>query len=175
MNGHGVSINPCILHPKSRGKVTLRGTAPQEPIVFTGNNLTGQEDVDALARGIKLSRRIRGAPSMRALGFRELSPGDGDKSAADLEQHARSIAKTVYHPAGTCKMGTDAMAVVDSILRVIGVPRLRHRRCLDHANTGERQYQRALHYDRGTLCRFRFELEASQGDPSSQRGSNAPV
>jgi choline dehydrogenase-like flavoprotein len=62
---------------------------------------------------------------MRSLGFRELAPGEGDKSDLELEQHARALAKTVYHPAGTCKMGNDDMAVVDNRLRVIGVPRLR--------------------------------------------------
>jgi choline dehydrogenase len=125
MEGHGVSINPCILRPLSRGKVSLRSAAPDDPIVFTGNNLTSQEDVDTLVRGIKLGRSILKAPSMRALGFRELAPGDGEKSDGELEQHARSIAKTVYHPAGTCKMGIDTNAVVDTKLRVIGVPRLR--------------------------------------------------
>ncbi|WP_292327451.1 GMC family oxidoreductase [Mesorhizobium sp.] len=125
MDGHGVSINPCILRPVSRGKVSLRSREASNPIVFVGNNLTCQEDVDTLVRGLKLARRILAAPSMQALEFRELAPGDGDKSDIELEQHARSFAKTVYHPAGTCKMGRDAMAVVDNKLRVIGVPRLR--------------------------------------------------
>ncbi|MBZ9719666.1 GMC family oxidoreductase N-terminal domain-containing protein [Mesorhizobium sp. AD1-1] len=125
MAGHGVSINPCILRPASRGKVSLRSRDAGDPIVFVGNNLTQQDDLDTLVRGLKLARRILGAPSMRALGFRELAPGDGDRSNAELERHARSFAKTVYHPAGTCKMGTDDMAVVDNRLRVIGVPRLR--------------------------------------------------
>ncbi|WP_217578696.1 GMC family oxidoreductase [Mesorhizobium sp. GbtcB19] len=125
MDGHGVSINPCILRPASRGKVSLRSREASDPIVFVGNNLTSREDVDTLVRGLKLARTILAAPSMRALGFRELAPGEGDRTDADLENHARSLAKTVYHPAGTCKMGADEMAVVDSKLRVIGVPRLR--------------------------------------------------
>jgi choline dehydrogenase-like flavoprotein len=125
MDGHGVSINPCILRPVSRGKVSLRSREAGDPIVFVGNNLARQEDVDTLVRGVKLARRILAAPSMRSLGFRELAPGEGDKSDLELEQHARALAKTVYHPAGTCKMGNDDMAVVDNRLRVIGVPRLR--------------------------------------------------
>lgn len=125
MDGHGVSINPCILRPASRGKVSLRSRDSDDPIMFVGNNLTHNEDIDTLVRGLKLARQILAAPSMRALGFRELAPGDGDRSDAELEQHARAFAKTVYHPAGTCKMGIDDMAVVDSRLRVIGVPRLR--------------------------------------------------
>lgn len=125
MDGHGVSINPCILRPVSRGKISLRSREAADPIVFVANNLSRREDVDTLVRGLKIARRILAAPSMRALGFRELAPGDGDRSDAELEQHARSLAKTVYHPAGTCKMGKDDMAVVDNRLRVIGVPRLR--------------------------------------------------
>ncbi|MGN8019805.1 GMC family oxidoreductase [Phyllobacterium sp. 22229] len=125
MEGHGVSINPCILRPLSRGKVSLRSSDPQDPIVLIGNNLTHQDDVDTLVRGIRLARRILAAPSMRALGFREFLPGPGAESDTQLVQHARSMAKTVYHPAGTCKMGNDSLAVVDNRLRVIGVPRLR--------------------------------------------------
>ncbi|KQU88104.1 GMC family oxidoreductase [Ensifer sp. Root31] len=125
MDGHGVSINPCILRPEARGKVLLRTSKAQDPIIFVGNNLTSKADVDTLVRGIKLGRRILAAPAMKALGFRELAPGDDAQSDEALENHARSIAKTVYHPSGTCKMGRDAMAVVDNQLRVIGVPRLR--------------------------------------------------
>ena len=123
MEGHGVSINPCILRPVSRGKVTLRSAKPQDVIRFIGNNLTAPEDVDTLLRGVKLARAILAAPSMRALGFSELTPGE----VADTEMvsYIRSMAKTVYHPAGTCRMGNDPLAVVDDQLRVRGIPRLR--------------------------------------------------
>ncbi|WLR95764.1 GMC family oxidoreductase [Shinella zoogloeoides] len=125
MEGHGVSINPCILRPVSRGKVSLRSDRAEDPIHFVGNNLVAQEDVDTLVRGIKLSREILAAPAMKALGFRELAPGDDNSSDADFEAHARANAKTVYHPAGTCRMGRDKLSVVDSRLRVQGIPRLR--------------------------------------------------
>lgn len=125
MDGHGVSINPCILRPEARGKVSLRSSRAEDPILFIGNNLTKQADIDTLVRGIKLGRRILAAPAMTALGFRELAPGEAAQSDEAIEKHARSIAKTVYHPSGTAKMGRDEMAVVDSQLRVIGVPRLR--------------------------------------------------
>lgn len=125
MEGHGVSINPCILRPEARGKVSLRSSDARDPIMFFGNNLNNQADVETLIRGVKLGRKILAAPAMKALGFRELAPGDDAQSDAALEKHVRSIAKTVYHPSGTAKMGRDGMAVVDSQLRVIGVPRLR--------------------------------------------------
>jgi choline dehydrogenase-like flavoprotein len=125
MDGHGVSINPCILRPEARGTVSLRSGRYEDPIVFIGNNLTKQEDIDTLVRGIKLGRKILASPAMKALGFRELAPGDSAQSDEAIERHARSIAKTVYHPSGTAKMGRDVMSVVDRHLRVIGVPRLR--------------------------------------------------
>lgn len=125
MDGHGVSINPCILRPVSRGKVSLRSDRAEDAVHFVGNNLVAQEDVDTLVRGIKLSREILAAPAMKALGFREFAPGHEASSDTDLESHARANAKTVYHPAGTCKMGRDLLAVVDNRLRVQGVPRLR--------------------------------------------------
>ena len=125
MDGHGVSINPCILRPEARGRVSLRSSKVDDPIVFVGNNLTKKADVDTLVRGIKLGRKILAAPAMKALGFRELGPGDAAQSDEAIEKYGRSIAKTVYHPSGTAKMGCDEMAVVDSQLRIIGVPRLR--------------------------------------------------
>src|SRR5690606_34505833 len=70
MEGHGVSINPCILRPVSRGKVSLRSNRVEDPIHFVGNNLVAREDVDTLVRGIRLSREILAAPAMKALGFR---------------------------------------------------------------------------------------------------------
>lgn len=126
MGQHGVSINPCVLRPGSRGQVTLRSADPAAPIVFVGNNLTTRDDVDTLIRGIQAARRTLRAPAMRALGFTELAPGASDDlSDAEIERHARLNAKTVYHPSGTCKMGQDALAVVDPKLRVHGVQGLR--------------------------------------------------
>jgi choline dehydrogenase len=126
MGRHGVSINPCVLRPTSRGKISLRSGDPSDTVVFVGNNLTTRDDVDTLVRGIKASRRILRSPSMRDLGFTEMAPGpEEDLSDEALERHARAYAKTVYHPSGTCKMGRDPMAVVDPALKVIGVERLR--------------------------------------------------
>ncbi len=126
MREHGITINPCVLRPTSRGKVSLRSAAPSDPVVLAANNLTTPEDVATLVRGIKACRRILRSDSLRALGFSEMSPGGADELSDEaLARHGRAVAKTVYHPSGTCKMGSDAMAVVDSQLRVIGLRRLR--------------------------------------------------
>ncbi len=126
MGKHGVTINPCVLRPSSRGRVTLRDRNPTIPAKLHANNLTTEEDVATLVRGIQACRLILRSDSMRALGMTEMAPGGGeDLSFEALAKHGRAVAKTVYHPTGTCKMGTDAMAVVDTQLRVIGVQRLR--------------------------------------------------
>lgn len=126
MSRHGMSINPCILRPSARGKVTLRSSKPDDPIRLSANSLGTREDVDTLVRGLEVARRILRSPALKALGFSEMAPEPGEAADREaLETYARQNAKTVYHPSGTCKMGDDDMAVVDPQLRVIGVPRLR--------------------------------------------------
>ena len=126
MGQHGVSVNPCILRPTSRGKVSLRSANPADPIVFDAGALATEDDCETLVRGVRLAQRILRAPAMRALQFSELAPAlvdDADDKA--MRAYVRTVVKTVYHPAGTCRMGRDEQAVVDQRLRVIGVPRLR--------------------------------------------------
>lgn len=123
---HGVSVNPCVLRPASRGSVRLRSRNGADPIVLNANVLSAREDMDTLIRGVKLGRKIFRAPAFANILEQELTPGGPDDLPdAAIEDHIRTVAKTVYHPAGTCKMGTDDMAVVDTQLRVRGVPRLR--------------------------------------------------
>lgn len=124
--GHGMSLNPCFLRPKSRGTVKLRSADPNEPILLDPNFLAEQDDVDTLVRGVKLARRILRQPSLQKLIERELLPSEAETlSDAQIEDHVRRYAKTVYHPSGTCRMGEDDEAVVDSQLRVRGIGRLR--------------------------------------------------
>ncbi|MGC4029774.1 MAG: GMC family oxidoreductase N-terminal domain-containing protein [Steroidobacteraceae bacterium] len=124
--GHGLTINPCFLQPRSRGSVRLRSPDPAVPIIFDGGYLREQADVDTLVRGVKLARRILRAPSLQAMVSEEIAPGrDEQLSDAVLETHVRNLAKTVYHPSCTCRMGSDAAAVVDPQLRLRGVGRLR--------------------------------------------------
>ncbi|PLC05723.1 GMC family oxidoreductase [Variovorax sp. RO1] len=124
--GHGLSINPCFLRPKSRGRVALRSADPMAPILFDGGYLQAQADVDTLVRGVKLARRILRAPALREVVSEELAPSAADDMTDDaIEAYVRERAKTVYHPSGTCRMGSDGMAVVDAHMRVHGVAKLR--------------------------------------------------
>ena len=123
---HGISIDPCFLRPKSRGRVKAISADAMDPAQFDGGFLSVQEDVDTLVRGLKLARRIMRMPSLRKVVAEELYPGPQEHMPdSELEQFVRQYAKTVYHPVGTCRMGTDPLAVVDSQLRVRGVGRLR--------------------------------------------------
>lgn len=123
---HGISIDPCFLRPKSRGSVRATSANVLLPAAFDAGFLSAQEDVETLVRGLKLARRILRMPSLQKVVAQELYPGPNEHMPdAELEQFVRQYAKTVYHPVGTCRMGTDAMAVVDPQLRVHGVGRLR--------------------------------------------------
>lgn len=129
LGGHGITINPCVLRPTSRGRVTLRSADPSAQVVLAPNNLTTEVDVATLVRGIQVCRRILRQDTFKSLGFSELLPGGSeDLTFEALATHGRAVAKTVYHPSGTCRMGSvdrDSMAVVDPKLRVAGVARLR--------------------------------------------------
>ena len=126
--GHGISIGPCVLRPQSRGSVRLRSADPADSALFIANSLAIQEDVDTLVRGVELSLRITRAPSLKRIVKRRVLPKPGleaDREA--LRDYVRSIAKTVFHPSGTARMGApdDPSAVCSEDLRVRGVEGLR--------------------------------------------------
>ncbi len=122
---HGIEISPCILRPKSRGRVSLRTPDPHDPIILDSGFLNDPDDIALLRKGVKAARRILRQPALQKLVKAELAPSADDEcSDAALDAYIRGAAKTVYHPVGTCKMGNDRNAVVDPQLRVRGVPRL---------------------------------------------------
>jgi choline dehydrogenase-like flavoprotein len=126
--GHGISIGPCFLRPLSRGTVKLRSADPKDPALFTANALSHPADVDTLVRGVELAIKITEAPSLAKIVKRRVLPSPGlEKDREALRDYVRSIAKTVFHPSGTCKMGPpeDRMAVVGEDLKVRGVEGLR--------------------------------------------------
>ena len=123
---HGMELNPCVLRPKSRGSVQLRSRNASDPIRFTTGFLSHADDLALLLAGMKVARTILRQPALREVVAEELAPGNADNLGdAAIVDHIISHAKTVYHPCGTCRMGTDGQAVVDPQLRVRGVPRLR--------------------------------------------------
>ncbi|WP_454858921.1 GMC family oxidoreductase [Rhizobium binxianense] len=124
---HGFVALVNICRPESRGRLELRSSSPYDRPKLTANFLDNQNDVDTLVRGIREIRRVIRSAAMQPYAGREIQPGDGATSDADLEAYVRSTVATVYHPVGTCKMGPahDPMAVVDPQLRVRGIAGLR--------------------------------------------------
>jgi choline dehydrogenase len=123
--GHGFSLGPALLTPKSRGRLSLASNDPFAPPRIEGRHMSEGADMKAMVDGLKLARRILGAKAFDRYRGEEFLPGAKATTDADLEAHVRATVELLYHPAGTCKMGQDAMAVVDPLLRVRGVEGLR--------------------------------------------------
>lgn len=121
---HGYSLHVCDLRPKSRGRVTLAGRDPLAAPLIDPRYLSAPEDLDTLAKGFKLARRIVRAEAFAPWRRSELFTADVE-SDADIRAVIRARAETIYHPAGTCRMGTGPDAVVDPELRVHGLQSLR--------------------------------------------------
>jgi choline dehydrogenase len=111
--------------PRSRGSVELGGDKPDDPARIDPAYFDHPDDLAAMVDGVRLARRIAGAPALREWGARELFPGRAVSAAKLLEGFVRTNAMTTYHFAGTCRMGLDDRSVVDEQLRVRGVSRLR--------------------------------------------------
>ncbi|MCC7177035.1 MAG: FAD-dependent oxidoreductase [Acidobacteria bacterium] len=122
-----VTITVSLTRPRSRGHVRLGSADPLAAPVITANYLQEASDVRALARGVHLARFFAEQAVYEPLRGEELEPGKATTSDSDLERFIRRAADTIYHGAGTCRMGPGAepMAVVDSALRVRGVEGLR--------------------------------------------------
>jgi choline dehydrogenase len=115
------------LRPESTGRIVLRSASPYDYPAIYPNYLATKTDCDTLVAGIKIARDICDYAPLKDLVTEEYAPGVGvgrDDDEAVLDW-ARSTATTIYHPTGTCKMGQDKMAVVDSRLRVHGLSGLR--------------------------------------------------
>jgi choline dehydrogenase len=122
---HGFTIGAVVLQPRSRGTVTLASADPSAPPLIDPRLVADPADLDLLVHGVRLARRIAAAPALREWNGGELAPGAAATSDDDLRDFVRAHVHTIYHPVGTCRMGTDAGAVVDPALRVYGVEGLR--------------------------------------------------
>ncbi len=111
--------------PKSRGWVKLRSADPADPPEIVFNYFAEEEDKAALRAGVRWTREIFAQPALDPYRGREVSPGPEVRSDAQLDDWMAETAETAYHPAGSCRMGTDDMAVVDPRCRVHGIEGLR--------------------------------------------------
>jgi len=121
----GLTFGVVQLSPQSRGSLHVASADPTRPPAIVPNQLSHPEDVRVLTEGLKLARRVAAQPALSNYVVQELRPGPKAASDHDLLEYIRDSGQTSYHPIGTCRMGTDAMAVVDPQLRVHGIERLR--------------------------------------------------
>ncbi len=124
-SGHGYSIFSVLLRPKSRGEIRLAGADPAQAPIIDPRFYSDEEDMEVQLRGLKEARRIMHAEAFQKYGPTEIQPGPKVQSDDELKEFIRETGSTIYHPVGTCKMGTDPMAVVDARLRVRGLQALR--------------------------------------------------
>jgi choline dehydrogenase len=122
-----VSLTVSLVRPQSRGSVTLRSADPLAPPIIRANYLQADADVTALVEGVRLTRRIGNSHAYDHVRAEEVEPGATVTARRDLEVFIRQKSDTIYHLAGTCRMGadSDASAVVDSRLNVRGIDALR--------------------------------------------------
>lgn len=121
----GVSLDVCLVRPKSRGSLKLASANPLAPPIIDPNYLGDSGDLELLIRGIKRGREILQQKPLHKHGLTEIKPGATAKTDEAITEHIRKTASTVYHPTGTCKMGDDALAVVDARLKLRGLEGLR--------------------------------------------------
>ena len=115
----------CNLRPKSRGRVDISAADPDAPPLIDPNYLSDPDDVQVAVDAIRLTRRIVQGAALQAFAPEEYLPGEEVQSEEALRSAAGRIGTTIFHPAGTCRMGNDALAVVDAQLKVRGVQGLR--------------------------------------------------
>ena len=124
-DGHAVTLGPVLITPRSRGSLTLRSADPAAKPRIVTNTLAEPEDLEALVAGVRVAREIMAAQPLAEVSRREMLPGAGIDSDEEIAARIRAGVELLYHPVGTCRMGTDDGAVVDEGLRVRGIEGLR--------------------------------------------------
>lgn len=122
---HGITLTSYVNRPQSRGEVKLASADPLDRPIINPNYLSAIDDVKYAIAGVRWNLKILYAKAFDDIRGEEVAPGYKLRSDEALESFVRRTASTTWHLAGTCKMGNDPMAVVDSRLRVYGIDGLR--------------------------------------------------
>jgi choline dehydrogenase len=125
LDGHGFMVLTGPNKPKSRGHVRLRSADPYEQPDILFNYLNREEDREGFRRCLRLTREIVGQPAFDRFRGAEIAPGKDVQKDDEIDAWVRETMESTYHPCGTCRMGEDGMAVVDSTLKVRGLEGLR--------------------------------------------------
>jgi choline dehydrogenase len=123
--GHVFSMANVVLHPVSRGEVTLRSSNPQDPPRIRFNLVQAPEDRATFRAMVRFTRRFFSTSPAATLVSDERLPGSAVQTDDEIDAYVRKMVGTAMHPTSTCAMGIDAMAVVDANLQVRGVESLR--------------------------------------------------
>ena len=124
-NGHGFQVHVGHNKGSSRGWVRAAHAGIHHKPHIQFNYLQAKEDIEAFRACVRLTREIIQQPAFDAYRGDEIQPGKKVQSDAEIDAFVREAVESAYHPCGTCKMGSDNMAVVDSALRVHGIDSLR--------------------------------------------------
>ena len=122
---YGFTLLTCQLRPASHGEITLKNADPLVAPLINPNYLAEADDLKKLMIGFRKAREVLAQPAFLPYKLTEVEPGEAVQTDEQIADYIRRRAETVYHPVGTCKMGNDEMAVVDSSLRVHGIECLR--------------------------------------------------
>ncbi len=125
MGIHGVTVHACNLRSSDVGEITLASANPADPPLINNRFLATDGNIQTMREGIAIARQILAAKPMADLLSGEFAPGSSLTSNTQLDEFIRATSETEFHPAGTCKMGRDEMAVVDNDLKVHGLQNLR--------------------------------------------------
>jgi choline dehydrogenase len=121
----GCTFSVCQLRPESRGAVNIKSADPFEAPSMQPNYLAAETDRICAVESIKYARRLAGTDALKPYLASEYKPGSDVRSDDEILDFARGNGATIFHPTGTCKMGSDSMAVTDARLRVRGISGLR--------------------------------------------------
>ncbi|MEB3219901.1 MAG: choline dehydrogenase [Nostocales cyanobacterium 94392] len=121
----GFTLCPTLLYPQSRGNIKLRSKNPLEPPYIQPNYLENPQDLEVLLAGVKVSRKILQSKAFDTYRGKEIIPTPEIQTNEEICTFIRNTAESLYHPVGTCKMGSDSMSVVNSKLQVHGIQGLR--------------------------------------------------
>ncbi len=122
--GHGISCHVCLLNPRSRGTVKISGANIEDPLLIDPNFYGNEQDLADMVDGFKITQKLMQSEAFKEIIKKDLFTAHVENDD-DIREVLRDRSDTVYHPVGSCKMGTDEMAVVDSELKVYGIQNLR--------------------------------------------------
>jgi choline dehydrogenase len=121
----GITCYAHPMRPESKGHIHIVSADPRKPPAINFNFLSSPIDAEITARAVRIARAVMTAPAMAHLKVTEMAPGATQTTDVEILDWVKRTAETTYHPVGTCKMGSDATAVVDAQLRVHGIEALR--------------------------------------------------